>query len=95
MRMVEAESLGILASYFLGTFCPAIWKKKDDTGYGIRILKSSSRFMNGNRSTSWDYYDLDNVGVIITCPRGLTKQFKGCRVRNIDAKVEEYKDKQC
>lgn len=95
-REIQLERLGRIASManpFTHELQPAVWKKTKSDGYGVRVLMGYSAY--GLRtSVSWDYFDLDANGVITACPRGMTRQFKGLKVVNIDAKVEEYKDKE-
>ena len=91
-REINLESLGLLASYDIGKFSPAVWKKPDGA-YCVRTLEGMSFNRSGSCCRSWGYFDLDKDGIITSCPRGLTKRFKGCKVRDIEAKVEEYKDK--
>jgi hypothetical protein len=99
MKEMNLEGIPGLASMTLPwgdrRFCPAIVKQeKEGGGYSIRILVSSSQnFRSGGVSNSWDYFTTDAEGVITQCPRGMTKEFKGWKIRDIEAKVEEYKDK--
>jgi hypothetical protein len=98
MKEMDLEQLPRIASMTLPWgergFCPAVIKEKQKEGYSIRILVSSNQDFRSSRvQTSWDYFTTDAEGVIISCPRGMTKQFKGYRIRDIAAKVEEYKEK--
>ena len=81
----------LLASYrMFGRFSPAIFKK--ETGYGVRILKS--RF-NYGQGAEWEYFDLDETGLVMSSPRGMARQFnKKIRYTNMDEVVEEYKDRE-
>jgi hypothetical protein len=76
-----------LASYRVFSWSPAILKK--DTGYSVRIIMSG-----GYGKTSWDYFDMDSTGLILTSPRGLAKQFNNkIRYTDMDEMVEKYKEK--
>ena len=78
-------------SMFFGELRPAVYKKDD--GYGIRI-KIGESWNNNSRSESWDYFELDNTGLIITSPRGEAKYYnKKVRITDMDEIVEEYKNK--
>lgn len=77
-----------LASYWWGDrWSPAVHRKGD--GYGIRFIKSAS-FSGGNRSFTYDYFELDAAGVITVAPRGYARDFKPGRVVDIEAEAERY-----
>jgi hypothetical protein len=50
------------------------------------IIRIQTGYSNhGNKiTTSWDYFELNGEGVITAAPRGLTKQYKGVKVLNLD-----------
>lgn len=80
-----------LAGYFFGEkFCPAIFKQ-DKGGYGIRIKAGGS--WRGQRVTAvYDYFALDDTGLIIASPRGLAKEYnKRVRIVDITEGVERHK----
>ena len=80
-----------IASYnVLGKFSPAVMKRDD--GYCIRIIKGKS-FLGSHTTMNWDYFDLDDSGMITTSPRGMAKQFnRKIRITDIAEAVEEYKE---
>jgi hypothetical protein len=89
---MRVENLGQLASQtFMGRFSPAI--TKNTNGYSVRIFKSCYHDVSGNSKQAWDYFDTDLEGKILKCPRGMTKEFKGKIVDNIEASYKEYKEK--
>src|SRR3990167_2080961 len=70
-------------SMFFGGLRSAVFKKDDGT-FGIRIKIGES----------WDYFELDKEGVIVSSPRGYAGQFnKKTKIINIEKAVQEYKDK--
>lgn len=80
-----------IASYnVLRKFSPAVFKR--GKGYGIRILKG--QITRGyNTTMNWDYFDLDETGMIVRSPRGMAKQFnKKVRITDMDKAVEKYKE---
>jgi len=90
LREIKFESfpyLNRLASYFIfGKQCDAVYKKEDE--YGIRIFKTIGM------KNAWDYFCLDETGMITQSPRGMAKQFnKKIRITNMDEMVEAYKGK--
>ena len=79
-------------SMFLGGLKPAVFKKENGT-FGIRI-KIGESWKGNNISSNWDYFELDNNGLIITSPRGYAKQFnQKVKIIDIEKMVEEYKNK--
>lgn len=83
----DIEARFELASYHLfGKISAPIFRR--GSGYGIRILKSQSYSRTGNQTRSYEYFDLDSTGRITCAPRGLTKQFKGALVRDIEARMK-------
>jgi hypothetical protein len=56
----------------------------------INKAKTSIRIQTGysyrgaNSTTSWDYFELDENGIITSCPRGMTKTYKGIQIINLD-----------
>ena len=80
-----------IASYrFAGNFSSAVLKRKD--GYCIRIITGAG-FSRTNISRSWDYFDLDETGMITKSPRGMAKDFnKKVRITDMDQAVEKYKE---
>ena len=81
-------------SMFFGGLKSAVFKKENGT-YGIRI-KTGESWRGKNVTENWDYFDLDEVGLITTSPRGHAKEFnKKVRIIDIEDAVEEYKDKIC
>ncbi len=82
-----------LASYKVFNWCPAV-SKRDDGSYSARIIVSESMNRYGNRKMSWDYFEMDATGLVISSPRGMAKEFNGrIRYTDMDAAVEYYKDK--
>jgi hypothetical protein len=79
----------------LSKFQPAVFKKSEGNGYGIRILRSSSyNNFSGTRRTSWEYFYTDDTGLITESPRGLASEYNGrYRVSGLEEAVEAYKDK--
>jgi hypothetical protein len=85
------ESRFQLGSYYFGKFCPAIYE--GNNGYGIRIKTGQSRNQKG-QSFTYDYFELDKTGLIITSPRGSAKEFnKKVRIVDIKEGIEKYKEK--
>ncbi len=77
-----------LASYWFGEkWCPAVHRRK--SGYAIRLLKSESISL-GQRSLTYDYFELDADGTITTAPRGYARDYKPGRVTDIEAAAERY-----
>lgn len=69
-------------------WCPAV-DRRDRGGYSIRFVKA--RTVSGdNVRTTYDYFELDDDGLITTAPRGFAKDFKPGRVVDIAAEVERY-----
>lgn len=71
---------------------PGIFKKKDGSGYGIRVVtKTSTNYRTGRTNISWDYFGLDNTGLIIKSPRGHGKYYtKKARIIDIEEGMKEY-----
>lgn len=91
MTCKDFETKFMLASYWFGEkFCPAIFKQ-DKGGYGIRIKAGGS--WRGQRVTAvYDYFALDDTGLIISSPRGLAKEYnKRVRIVDITEGVERHK----
>lgn len=64
--------------------------KRKSGSYSARILKSQdSNLRTGQVSTSWEYFEFDETGLITSTPRGFAKEFKNVRI--ID--IEEYRIK--
>ena len=79
-----------LASYWFGErWCPAVHKHRDGNGYGIRFIKSVT-FSGANQSYTFDYFELDNDGVITTAPRGYAKEYKPGVVVDIAEALEQF-----
>lgn len=49
----------------------------------IRII-SKATYGNRSSSFSFDYFELDENGIIKKCPRGYTKEFKGTKVIELE-----------
>jgi hypothetical protein len=78
-----------LASYWFGAkWFPAVHRPNGREGYGIRIVRSSTTYSTGDRTT-YDYFELDADGVISTAPRGYAKDYKPGRVTDIAAVADE------
>ena len=81
----------ICSMSFMG-FSPAVFKQQH-SGYGIRISKGGSWSSNGSRSCSFDYFELDDTGLITDSPRGMAKQFNNkVRITDISAACDKYKE---
>jgi len=99
-KVVERDWLPVgtseLASYdWLGTFCPAISKIKVNglDRYQVRIIVGRS-WRGATSNVSYDYFELDATGLIISSPRGRGKEFnQKVRILNMDKHVEWAKDK--
>lgn len=97
---ISFDDLGFtnqLASYSLsyGHFSPAVGHESEGRGFYIRIL--GGRSWRGNTThTSWEYFKVDESGLITESPRGMAKRYNG-RVRikldTLEQAVEEYKEK--
>jgi len=73
-----------------GKFSPAIFKR--EKGYGIRI-KTGSGIRGMNYNVAYDYFTLDETGLIVISPRGMAKKYnKHIRITNMDEMVELYKE---
>jgi hypothetical protein len=77
------------ASYWFGNkWCPSV-RRRDEGGYAIRVVKSMT--VSGSRkSFTFDYFYLDNDGLITVAPRGYARDYKPGRVVDIEAAVEQY-----
>lgn len=62
--------------------------------YSIRIDKgSSTNFLSGQTTQSWDYFELDKDGLIISSPRGMAKYYnKKVRIIDIEERFKEQKE---
>ena len=81
-------------SMFFGGLRPAVFKKENGA-YGIRI-KTGESWRGNNVTENWDYFDLDEAGLITASPRGHAKRFnKKVRIIDIEKAVDEYKDNVC
>jgi hypothetical protein len=79
----------VASQHIFGNFYPAVFKKNDGW-YSIRIIKGADIF-KGTRE--WDYFSLDETGLIISSPRGLAKEFnKKVRIIDMLQAVELYKN---
>lgn len=96
----DPKQLGQLASYNFAGFSPAVYRNKPWTndppgthhGYCVRILMKSTWSSSGGNQTKYGYFELDKEGVITSCPRSMTKTWKGTKLADIDKWVEHYKD---
>lgn len=80
-------------SMFFGGLRPAVFKNEKNGTYGIRI-KVSESWRGNNVSESWDYFELDENGVITKSPRGYAKEFnKKVKIVDISEAVKKYKEK--
>lgn len=78
------------ASYWWGDrWSPAVYRKDDGSGYGIRFVKSQ-RAYGSDVSVTFDYFELDNEGGITIAPRGHARDYKPGRVVDIAAGVDRY-----
>jgi len=93
IKEITIKELGFKpVSMFFGGLRPAVFKK-DNSTYGIRI-KTGESWQGNNISESWDYFELDETGLITASPRGYASQFnKKVKITDIDEAVEEYKNK--
>jgi len=54
---------------------------KAKTSIRVEVLRSQKgRYTN----IEWDYFELDKEGVVVKCPRGWAKEFKGKQLINLD-----------
>jgi hypothetical protein len=90
MNEINIESLGEIVGYNFGKYCPGVIKK-DDGSYSVRVIERIAYSRNGSRSISYGYFTLDKDAVITSCPRSLTKAYKGRKIRDIEAALEKYK----
>jgi hypothetical protein len=79
-RKAKMSNFAIDAQHLINNFTNACVNKaktsiRIQTGYSTRGISTT---------TSWDYFELDENGVIKTCPRGLTKQYKGVKVLGLE-----------
>ncbi len=89
IKYEEFPLLKYLASYnVMGCQSNAV-HKNEGGGYGMRIVKSL-----GYQRREWEYFELDDTGLILKSPRGMAKQFnKKIRITNMDEMLKEYKGK--
>lgn len=83
----ELEDLFIPAEYFFGgRFCPFAFKTS--SGYSFRIHTGVA--VKGDiRSDSFDFFEMDESGLIIKSPRGHSKEFtKKVRIINMHEIIE-------
>src|SRR3990172_1512102 len=56
-------------------YYPGVQKTK--MGYQIRVKKGEyNSFARGTTTTSWDYFETNDDGVVVKTPRGLTSTYK-------------------
>ena len=93
IREIKLSQLPIKpVSMFLGGLRPAVFKNENGT-FGIRILTGES-WRGDTQRQEWDYFELDNTGLITASPRGKASLYnKKFRIVDIENAVEEYKDK--
>lgn len=85
---IEARFPLDAASYWFGDrWSPAVSRRVG--GFSIRVVKSST-FYGRNVSTNFDYFLLDDNGLITTAPRGFARDYKPGRVVDIAAAVERF-----
>ena len=89
IKMAEIEASFDVVSFWLGErWCPAVSRTPRD-GYQIRLLKSKT--VSGlNTSLVFDYFELDESGMVTTAPWGHARDYKPGRVVDIAAAVERY-----
>lgn len=76
------------ASYWFGEkWCPAVRRRKE--GYGIRVVAKATQ-SGPNAYIGFDYFYLDDEGLITTAPRGFARDYKPGRVVDIEAAVELF-----
>lgn len=87
------ESRFRLAGYtFGGVFHKPVFRSGN--GYGIRILTYTSQSLFGNNITKYDYFHLDENGVITSSPRGQAKYYnKKIKIKDISEKLAYWEDK--
>lgn len=90
IKFNEFAYKNMVSSYqIFGKFSPAIFKR--EKGYGIRI-KTGSSWRGDRKSDSYDYFTLEEDGLITISPRGEAKRFnKKVRITDISDMVEKYK----
>jgi hypothetical protein len=77
------------ASYWWGErWCPAVLRRNEG-GYAIRYVKARTVVRDEVRTT-YDYFELDDDGVIRLAPRGFAREYKPGRVVDIAAQAERY-----
>lgn len=88
VTIAEIERTFELASYWFGDkWCPAVYRNSN--GYGIRVIRSIAR-SGVNESVTYDYFELDENGVITTAPRGHAKDFRPGQVADIATWADRY-----
>jgi hypothetical protein len=82
----QLERQFTLNGYWVGDkFFPAI--TKHSSGYTIRVVEQ-------NIHNFVDFFNLDNTGLIITSPRGLSEKFNHrVRITDIDAGVSAFQNR--
>jgi hypothetical protein len=92
MRETTIDKIGWtfqLAAYQFGAKVhPAVVRKNG--GYQIRV--ETKRVSSGTQETvSWDYFELDDTGLITKSPRGYASEFnRKVRVTDIDQAVADH-----
>ena len=85
-KIQKTTTVSLIKARFETASCfgsPAIFKQKNG-GYGIRIVtKSSFNNRSGTVNTSYDYFEMDSDGKIISSPRWLAKEFNWTVVTDI------------
>jgi hypothetical protein len=77
------------ASFWFGDrWSPAVHRRTEG-GYAIRVVKSLTVYGSGE-TYNYDYFYLDDDGVITTAPRGHARDYKPGRVIDIEAAVERF-----
>ena len=74
------SNFAIDAQYLINKFTDACINKAKTS---IRIQTGYSQ-RGVNITTSWDYFELNENGIITKSPRGLTKQYKGVKVLGLE-----------
>lgn len=89
IKLSEIEASFELESYWWGvTWCPAV-QRKDSGSYVIRIVRN--RTLSGSaENVNYDFFELDADGLISIAPRGYARQFKPCRVVDIEAAADRF-----
>jgi hypothetical protein len=77
------------ASYWWGDRWKPAVHRRDGGGYGIRFVKTHTVYNTGS-TTTFDYFELDDDGLITTAPRGFARDYKPGRVVDIAEAAERY-----